>query len=190
MAKKVRPGGGEIGINMTPMIDCTFQLIIFFILAAKLANADLAELLVSDPHKSKAVVPDEKTGEGGLQNIPNKVIVNVVNVYGKDKKRPDLLQSREVAAYIVGTNEFWLKPNKKGKKVVTLEQAYRSLVDLLKKRKDNARSMGYDKFFVEVRGDRDIQYFDIQPVLEAAAVVGIANMNITAIADKDVKIQH
>ena len=85
MAKKTRSGGGEIGINMTPMIDCTFQLILFFVLAAKISEAELEKMLVSEPHKSKAVPPATKEGEEDFRKMPNKLIVNVVNEYGKGR---------------------------------------------------------------------------------------------------------
>jgi biopolymer transport protein ExbD len=55
MAKKKKiVGGGSMDINMTPMIDCTFQLIIFFILTAQIASEEVAKVAVPEPHHSMA----------------------------------------------------------------------------------------------------------------------------------------
>ena len=54
---KVRKQKGEIvKMDMTPMIDCVFQLIIFFFLIIDLQNQDLEDLVLP---KSDKAVPDE-----------------------------------------------------------------------------------------------------------------------------------
>ena len=52
-------GHAVIGINLTPMIDCTFQLIIFFILSTQLANRDLEKILLHRPVESQAHSDEE-----------------------------------------------------------------------------------------------------------------------------------
>jgi len=60
---KSKPQEGE-GINMTPMIDVVFQLLIFFMLCTDLATKESLELTL--PRVTEAV-PDQ--GEAGRQTI-------------------------------------------------------------------------------------------------------------------------
>jgi biopolymer transport protein ExbD len=65
-----RFGSGDVAFNMTPMIDVTFQLIIFFILASQMASGTLAKVDLPRPYRSAAVA-HARSGE-------DKVIVNVL----------------------------------------------------------------------------------------------------------------
>jgi len=60
-------GKPQVGFNMTPMIDCTFQLIIFFMLTTQMASAEFVPMQLPRPLRSVAKEMTE-----------NKVIVNVV----------------------------------------------------------------------------------------------------------------
>ena len=60
---KLQPPEGE-GINMTPMIDVVFQLLIFFMLCSDMSSVEMADLTL--PRVSEAK-PDE--GEAGRQTI-------------------------------------------------------------------------------------------------------------------------
>ena len=59
--KKQVDSGAEIGINMTPMIDCVFQLIIFFMICSRITDAELE--IVNLPSASEATAdknPEKK----------------------------------------------------------------------------------------------------------------------------------
>jgi biopolymer transport protein ExbD len=80
---------GEIGINMTPMIDVVFQLIIFFLLSGHLAQQEI-HLELPLPTAGSGESPDEEEksrltinvrGDGGLL-IANRLVA------------PDQLQQR------------------------------------------------------------------------------------------------
>jgi biopolymer transport protein ExbD len=60
-------------VNMTPMIDVTFLLLTFFLLASQLASAEKVEIDLPKPHESQAVE----------RRIPEKIIINLLNE-GKD----------------------------------------------------------------------------------------------------------
>ncbi len=64
-----RPAG-DVSFNMTPMIDCTFLLIVFFILASQMASKALSQLQLHKPVQSQAIVPPRP---------PERVIVNVIS---------------------------------------------------------------------------------------------------------------
>ena len=172
MARKNRSVGGDVSINMTPMIDCTFQLILFFLLAAKLASQDLEPMLVAEPYDSVAIKEDKDKGGKGLDKMPNKIIVNVVSEYGNEKERPNPDKAREATKYVIRKEDYDVAAPEK-------------LVEFFKKWKKGLIEQKFDKWYVEVRSDKDIQYYDVQPVLEAAARAGIPSLFITAIANKD-----
>lgn len=83
MARRMRndPGAasGEGGLDMTPMIDVTFQLIIFFMLVTDIADNSKEKLILPTAHKAeidvvepgRLVINVKRTGEiiiGGLEH--------------------------------------------------------------------------------------------------------------------------
>ncbi len=62
---------GDVSFNMTPLIDCTFLLIVFFILASQMASNALSQLQLHRPVKSQAFLPAKP---------PERVIVNVISI--------------------------------------------------------------------------------------------------------------
>ncbi len=167
MAKRKRAVGGAVDINMTPMIDCTFQLIIFFILTAQMVSEDLAKVAVPDPYHSIAM------SEKDQKVLPNRVIVNIVNRYGDDTKDRDPVLSARPEWYQIGMTKIGVDDTEK-------------LTDILKDRYSQSEKQGFKDFYVEVRGDRDIAFSGIEPVLRAAAEAKIAKMSITAFVDPSV----
>ncbi len=65
-----RPAG-DVSFNMTPLIDCTFLLIVFFILASQMASSALSQLQLHRPVRSQAIVP---------ASPPERVIVNIISI--------------------------------------------------------------------------------------------------------------
>ena len=55
MGKRLRPArGSELGINLTPMIDVVFLLLIFFVLIAQFSSRQWAEVQLPTPEPSAA----------------------------------------------------------------------------------------------------------------------------------------
>ncbi len=162
LQKSKAPGTGNLDVNMTPMIDCTFQLIIFFLLTAQMAGEEVAKVLVPHPQESVArSETDEKI-------LPERVIVNIPNRYGDDDKNRDPRLSSQAVCYQIGGTRIPL-------------DATEQLVELLQERKARAEARGIEEFFVEIRGDKDVAFADVEPVLQAAAQAKIRKMSITAI---------
>jgi len=159
-------GAGEVTFNMTPMIDCVFQLILFFLLTSQFASANLPRMELFRPHESQAQVDKER-------KFPYKVIVNVLSdreeSRGGAKVAVDPRKAGRAKVYVVGGTPISTK------KLAELEKKLR------------ARWEGTDKehkgeFFVEIRADKDVHFNEIVPVMEIAAKVGIVKMNLTALA--------
>lgn len=59
----------ELGVDMTPMIDCVFLLLIFFMCAATMSKVDLTPE-VQLPVAPKAAVPEDLRGRGVINILP------------------------------------------------------------------------------------------------------------------------
>ncbi len=168
MARSVvfRAGGGDLQFNMTPMIDVTFQLIIFFILAGQVSSQEMARTIkLSRPVKSQAF-------KRGSEVALNRVVVNVV-----------------ARAALIGKGEH-LDPSLQGLashyEIMGKRIEVGNIPDLLvrfNKSKDAAKAKGQkeDEFTVEIRADYRIGYGEVEPVIVAAVEAKIPKMNIAAL---------
>jgi len=163
-----KESNGSVEFNMTPMIDCTFLLIIFFILSATVLNEALAELELHRPFESQAS-KNEK-----LNDVPNVIIVNVVSD-ARDKDDIDSMDSSRAKEYMING------------KVIKDVGNREELVKLIRQGAIVAQDKGYKDYYVEVRADHRVNFGAVQGVLKAAAAASIRGinmkMNITALTD-------
>lgn len=64
-----RPIDLDLGINMTPMIDCCFQLILFFIVTIDMSQKELESLELPP---ARAAVPDEPATRRPILNVDHE----------------------------------------------------------------------------------------------------------------------
>ncbi len=72
MARRIKPesaGSGAVGFNMTPMMDCVFNLIIFFILTSQFTRLETEEVVL--PKSITAISKDTTTFRNVVINIVN-----------------------------------------------------------------------------------------------------------------------
>ena len=158
-----RGGGGRVEFNMTPMIDVTFQLIIFFILAGQVASAELVQMKVPRPTESQAL-PENAI-------VKNRVIINIVSKAGVEKEDADPFLAGQAKEYRAAGKAFEAG-DKEGLQEL-LEMYYNRWMQ------DHPGS----EFFVEIRADHRVRYGHVEPALLAAAAAGIPKMNITALVN-------
>ncbi|KPK86477.1 MAG: hypothetical protein AMJ81_01120 [Phycisphaerae bacterium SM23_33] len=144
----------RIGFNMTAMIDCTFQLIIFFMLTTQMASAEFPPMKLPDPHYSVAAEMKE-----------NKAVINVMPY-----------SDREIQA---NPSKLGLARVYRVKKSSVLRADLERLVAELRRLK--IESPDPDNFAVEVRADQRVHYDQIQPVLQALQEARLQNMRISAL---------
>jgi biopolymer transport protein ExbD len=156
---RARPSG-QVDFNTTPMIDVTFLLIVFFLVAGRIASSSLAELDVPKPHRSQAIPTDKVKVE--------KVIVNVLLAKSEDGQVNPALAG-EASHYEISRVKIDLDDTE-------------TLVAELKKRRSQSTA-GEENFFVEIRADAGVNFGDVEPVLWAAAEAGIPKINITALLE-------
>ena len=164
MAKRIfERGTAVIDFNMTPMIDVTFQLILFFILVGQVASDALARMELAKPEKSQAI-KTETTGS------TTKVIVNVISKAMVEDKEVKPFLAGQVDRYLVGGKPFGVGDE---------EGIVRVLERELAKLPEAQRA----EFFVEVRADRRVFFAGVEPIIAAAVDAGVQRMNITALLD-------
>ncbi|MCP4379395.1 MAG: biopolymer transporter ExbD [bacterium] len=155
---------GAVEFNMTPMIDCTFLLIIFFILTATVMNDALADLELHRPFESKANSEE-------LNELPNCTIVNVISE-AKDENDIDSLESSRAKEYIIIGESFEIGDRE-------------ALVNRIRRDVIAAKEEGHRDYYVEIRADHRVNFGAVQGVLKAAAAAGVRGiemkMNITAL---------
>ncbi|MCD6303879.1 MAG: biopolymer transporter ExbD [Planctomycetes bacterium] len=167
-----RPGQGEkIAFNMTPMIDCTFQLIIFFMLTTQLVNEEVAKHVeLARPYESQALP---------VKNVKfnNKVTVNVVSMDPMGKSS-DPLAAASAGFYKIRERKFQVGE-------------WERMVDVIKNLKDRAVASGAVKegdpsreFYLEVRADKRVNWQDVAPVIRAGVEAGVRKMSLTALTNQ------
>ncbi len=153
---------GEVSINLTPMIDCTFLLIIFFILTAQFVSQQLPDMELPSLKEPKA---EKRTGESS----PNQITVNVLSAHENPKAKQRTILPGEAWMYQVGLKQV---------PVGNIS----ALTDLIRLRVNSAKSKGFRQkdIFVEIRADARVNYGAVAPAMMAAAKANIEKMNITA----------
>ncbi|MFP4355130.1 MAG: ExbD/TolR family protein [Phycisphaerae bacterium] len=152
--KKNSTLGAGVEINMTPMIDCTFLLIVFFILTSQIIKAELVDMVV--PDVTRAQVPSEQKPEDD-----NAIIIQAVSKAAAGDRTDstaaeDLHRER---GYRVGTQDF--EPGD----YTGIEQAIQLAME-------EARAAGFKTFKVIVRADARLKYQYVYRLMERASVAG------------------
>ena len=143
----------EVAFNMTPMIDCTFQLIIFFMLTTQMAS--ITRLNPPDPLDSVS------------KELRNAATISVVPY--TERELAEQPQRKGCAKrYELGAAKIELGDT--GRIVSLLREARTNLPEGLQK-----------DFTVELRADRSIEYTYIQPILRALQEANMENLRITAV---------
>lgn len=156
-----RPAG-DVSFNYTPLVDVTFNLILYFVLTSTIQTAAMA--MVYPP----AVLESQSKGRDVVAGGEQSVIINIVSKKFGDGKDDSPL-SAEAERYEVGGTPIRIGD------VDALEK-------LLKNRQEAIKnSPVFKDFYLEVRADRRVSYANIEPVLLAAARAKIEKMNITAL---------
>lgn len=165
-------GGGPAGdvyFNYTPLVDVTFNLIIYFVLTSTINTQAMARVIVPTVHDSAAVAT-EKLGT-------DRVVVNVVSggtsvsARGDDPYTSDSGRAKgyEIDGVPISVGDM--------EKLVTTIKKKRDFIG----RQPTAGKP--ENFYIEVRADFRVEYQDIEPILFAAAQAEIPKMNITTLVD-------
>jgi biopolymer transport protein ExbD len=164
--------GAEVDINMTPMIDCTFLLIVFFILTTQIVRAEMADMIVPEPTKPQ--IPARQEDEQKVQT--NELLVQAISKAGDDPDA-DLTEAEQLKGYRVGSRDF--DPGD----LSGVRQAIAAAVT-------RARNAGFDTYTVNVRADARLKFVYVQNLMLQAAKAGTSveriklKMSFTALREQ------
>lgn len=158
MSKVFKRGPAVASMNMTPMIDVTFQLIIFFMLVNNIIGEEAVEMIVPK-------LDDPKTYEMGEKD---RVTVNVApQSYDAARKVGDLNIPGEAASVKVGLMNYGLDEMEAVTEALRQAKAQNEKVEVL------------------LRADSGLYYDEVQPVMQAITSAGIVKVNIVAYMPED-----
>lgn len=160
MSKIFKRGPASAEMNMTPLIDVTFQLIIFFMLVNNIISTENVEMVIPDLEQPKT---------RALGEI-EKVTVNVAPMpyVRQDRMSGNPLNFPGEAAYVqIGMDQY--PPNE-------LDTLVAQLKDV------KARN---PKVEVLLRADAALNYQAMQPIMDAINAAGIATVNLVAVIPED-----
>ena len=155
MAKKKKPESGVVTANLTPMIDVTFQLIIFFLLVNNIVSEENISMLVPKLFQPKVIE---------LGEVP-RVVISIVPAEDPPTRKDatDALKVNGAASQVkLGFRVYGYDE---------MEQVTAELKDSVAKN-ENVQ--------VLLRADAATYYENVQPVLAAITGAGIKTVNLVA----------
>lgn len=158
MSKVHKRGATSPQMNMTPMIDVVFQLIVFFMLVNNIISEEAVMMIVPE-------LENPKTHELGEER---RITVNVApKSYDPSRKIGDLNIDGEASVIKVGLVEY---------KIGDIEGVTQTLKEAKTRNED-----------VEVllRADSGLFYDEVQPIMQAITSAGIVKVNLVAYLPED-----
>ena len=166
MAKKNARGNDEVDgkVNLSPMIDCCFLLLIFFVVNATQIT------VAKDPSvkmPSAAVCSELKDANGCI----------VVNVFSD----PDRMDSKALEKFTdkYPAGSVWGVTNAKGEFIGYTAMQGQDLTDFIKNQKELIMSrpgMDESKVRLYIRGDKDAPWERSSGVIRCGAAAGVTNI--------------
>ncbi len=151
MAKKKRKTEGGFDLDMTPMIDVVFQLIIFFVVTLKTADSINPDIVL-------------EYGKNGPQLKADEYKVPPVTVEVKRYKRP---------------SDFLRKAGAPTGRVVSINGAVMSLDQMRVILRNISKTRGTN-FPLLIRADKDTPHEDVRAVMNVCNEIGIWQVSFLA----------
>jgi len=197
MAK--RTATTEIEIDMTPMIDMTFLLIIFFIIVNDMSQKDLEELKLpiameaghDEPPENRPVLNVRWFPAGG---VPDSVVKHYTELgigIPSDQEWSDIVWKRNILYYPFMDTKGLTDPIRKGrpdyywKLAETMKLIW--VPDMATKMDDKLKKILPDDPIL-IRADRNTPFKYIQKIMEVCTREGIQIWKVQLAASEDPKI--
>jgi len=159
MSNVIEKGARAPEMNMTPLIDVTFQLIIFFMLVNNIISAELVEMVIPDLENPKT----REIAEG-----EEKVTVNVVP---QPFDRRDRLSGEPLSA-----------PGEALGVQIGMEEYGPTELDRIAASLKDAKARN-EKVEILLRADAALFYREVQPVMDAINAANISTVNLVAVIE-------
>lgn len=159
-------------MNMTPLIDVTFQLILFFMLVNNIISQESIPMQV--PRLS-----DPQTVE---HEDVRKITINVAGKHAPGEKRDatPLMGDGQIGVIRVGSLEEW----NIGAGEISLSDALDEITRTIKESKQQTTAQNKE-LHVDLRADASLHYHNVRPVLIAVTQAEVATLNLVAYLDEN-----
>lgn len=151
MAKKKRKSEGGVDLDMTPMIDVVFQLIIFFVVTLKTADTVNPDIVL-------------EYGKNGPQLKADEYKIPPVTIEVKRYKRP---------------TDFLRKAGRPTGRIISINGSIMSLDQLRAMLRQIASRRGTN-FPLLIRADKDAPHEDVRAVMNVCNEIGIWQVSFLA----------
>ena len=168
MSKVFRRGPKTPEMNMTPLIDVTFLLIVFFMLVTNIVSEETEKMIVPD-------LSDPKTQKLG---DVERIVINITPFpfTASDRASNPLNHAGEAAYVKIGSLSENFPIDQLEGVTTALEQ------EVAAAPKDES---GNSMLEVVLRADSALYYNEVQPVMAAITAAGIAKVNLVALLPED-----
>jgi len=156
-------GPAKAEMNITPLIDVVFLLIVFFMLVNKIVSDETVPMYVPK-------VEDPKTRELGEVE---RVVINMASTSGRNETSNPLSREGTAAFVQVGANQRFDPADLAG--ITTAVAAAR----------ESAEAEGDEPVEVILRADTALFYDVVRPVLDAVTDAGVETVHLTAFLPED-----
>ncbi len=153
--------GGDIGFNMTPMIDIVFNLIIFFMLVSQFYRLRVEDVKL--PPASKAFTKKQE-----LKDYTQLVVNIVPPTDPRDKATRVVIDGQTILVFTIGKDPPVMAP----------------LIDLLKARNEKANEKGRKPLNVICRAGKSVTYDIVGSVMIATTMADIKHWWVQAYRPK------
>ncbi len=165
MAKKNARGNDEVNgnVNLSPMIDCCFLLLIFFVVNA-------TQITVA---KDPSVKMPSAVSCSELKDANGCIVVNVFS--DVDKMSAKALEKYNKA---YPPNSLWGVADANGNPIGYTAGQVQELTDFVKKQKESLKGKGIEdgKIRLYLRGDLDAPWERSSTAIRCAAAAGVTNI--------------
>jgi biopolymer transport protein ExbD len=168
MSKIHKRGPAKADTNLTPLIDITFQVVLFFMLTQRIVSDEIVQMEVPD-------VNDPHTRELGEQA---RLIINIAPqtraIPEAGQTKPDPLDHSGNAAFVkVGQKQF----------NTTDLEGIRN--EIQKAREAFKPTKEFTELQVNLRCDSALFYNEIVPIMNQITLAGVETVNLVALLPED-----
>ena len=164
MSQVFKRGPAAPEMNLTPLIDVVFLLIIFFMIVSQIVAEQNVEMIVPAP-------TDPQTQMLTEEDKPIMVNVAPVEYDAKSRGALPLRHSGQATKVVVGSREF-------GATQTT------AITNFLREVKATRIQQGVDPIQAVVRADMALHYEEVRPILEAIRAAEIENVKLAAYTEE------
>lgn len=146
--------GSALSINLTPMIDCTMLLVIFFLLTTQIASPDMVSMKL--PRPTHSISRERSDTNRAVVNVVPYTDVEIANGQGTREKAFD---------YRIGNDRY------------SKSELNRMMLRLKELKKLSEKP---EEFMVQIRADEQLEFTEVEPIFQMLMQTQIKKVQLAA----------